>query len=90
MPFHHNRLTALPNRLNGKTMDDLTLTQLAIYMRSRDYADKTINTYIATNRRWEIAAEEIDRAAIREWVWSADTQGHFVELHARVRVDVIP
>ena len=68
-----NRSTALLNRIDGGEMDELKLAQSAVFMRSRDYAEKPITMYVATNR-WAIDPAQIDRGAIREWVWGPDTQ----------------
>lgn len=55
-------------------MDEGILKQLAVFMRSRNYSEKTIKLYVASNRHWEIDPEVIDRQAVTSWVWGADTQ----------------
>lgn len=55
-------------------MDEGILAQLALYLRSRNYAEKTIRLYVEANRRWCIDVSELSKRAVVEWVWGADTQ----------------
>ncbi|MFM9037737.1 MAG: tyrosine-type recombinase/integrase [Actinomycetota bacterium] len=55
-------------------MDEGTLKQLAVFMRSRNYSEKTIKLYVASNRHWDVEPGDIDRQAVTSWIWGADTQ----------------